>query len=118
VTIKDSIVMGADCYSMKPNQSTIAVGIGANCHIEGAILDKNTRIGEGVIIRPFPRGVEMDCGNWFVRDGIVVVPKDAEIAVGTVIAPEVFIFDNLCFDIVPGNEAANLLKKKALEAVD
>jgi len=129
VTIKDSIVMGADYYSMEKNQSTIAMGIGANCVIEGAILDKNVRLGEGVIIRPFPRDVEMDCDNWFVRDGIVVIPKDVEIAAGTVIAPESFIFNhlasqnvnNLCFDIVPGDEAENLSKKfpsqKVLETV-
>ena len=31
-----------------------------NCDIEGAILDKNVRLGEGVVIRPFPRGTEQD----------------------------------------------------------
>ncbi len=106
--IKDCVVMGAEHYSSD--------GIGANCSIEGAILDKNVRLGEGVIIRPFPRDVEMDCGNWFVRDGIVVIPKDAEIAAGTVITPEAFIFnkfsiqnvDNIRFEVVPDNEAENL----------
>ena len=44
-------------------------------------------LGEGVVIRPFPRGTEFDDGRWFVRDGIVVVPKDAEIPPGTRIAP-------------------------------
>jgi glucose-1-phosphate adenylyltransferase len=102
--IKDSIVMGMDCPSAEKNQLGVAIGIGVNCFIEGAILDKNVRLGEGVIIRPFPRGMEMDCGNWFVRDGIVVIPKDVEIAAGTVIAPEVFIFNN--------NEAPNVVKKK------
>jgi hypothetical protein len=53
-------------------------------------LDKNARLGESVIIHSFPRGTEMDCGNWFVRDGIVIIPKDAEIAAGTVLAPKAF----------------------------
>jgi glucose-1-phosphate adenylyltransferase len=96
--IKDSIVMGADHY---PSE-----GIGANCYIEGAILDKNVRLGDGVTICPFPRNVEMDCGNWFVRDGIVVIPKGAEIAARSMITPEAFNFrelamrsaDNLCFE--------------------
>jgi glucose-1-phosphate adenylyltransferase len=79
-TIKDSIIMGADTYDRG--------GIGANCHIEGAILDKNVRIGDNVIIRPFPRNVDMDNAKWYVRDGIVVIPKDAEILPGTKIAPE------------------------------
>lgn len=109
--IKNSVVMGAEHYSSD--------GIGANCYVESAILDKNVRLGAGVIIRPFPRGVEMDCANWFVRDGIVVIPKDAAIAAGTVIAPEAFIFSNLAaqnvndlrFDIIPDDEAENLWKK-------
>lgn len=90
VTIKDSIVMGADYWPAEKHPSTVPMGIGANCVIEGAILDKNARLGENVVIRPFPRDMEMDCGNWFVRDGIVIIPKDAEIAAGTVLAPEAF----------------------------
>lgn len=90
VTIKDSIVMGADYWPAEKHQSTVPMGIGANCVIEGAILDKNARLGENVVIRPFPRDMEMDCGNWFVRDGIVIIPKDAEIAPGAVLAPEAF----------------------------
>jgi len=39
------------------------------------------------VIRPFPRGVDLDAGKYFVRDGIVVVPKNEDIAAGTVIAP-------------------------------
>jgi glucose-1-phosphate adenylyltransferase len=86
-TIKDSIVMGADYYSKESNPGGIPIGIGANCHIEGAILDKNARIGNDVTIRPFPRDKDLDSGNWYVRDGIVVIPKDAEIPDGTKIEP-------------------------------
>ena len=119
VTIKDSIVMGMDFYPPEKQVSTVPMGIGANCSIEGAILDKNVRIGERVVIRPFPRDVDMDCSNWFVRDGIVVIPKDAEIAAGTVIAPEEFLFNSILiqsisghrFDIVPINEAENPWKE-------
>ena len=86
-TIKDSIVMGADYYDTELTPHSIQIGIGANSHIEGAILDKNARIGEGVTIRPFPRDTDLDHGNWYVRDGIVVIPKDAEIPAGTKIEP-------------------------------
>ena len=80
--IKDSIIMGADYYSSeKPSQPPI--GIGPNCHIEGAIIDKNARIGADVVIRPFPRGKEINTPAWSVQDGIVVVPKDAVIPPGT-----------------------------------
>ncbi|HQX00523.1 MAG TPA: glucose-1-phosphate adenylyltransferase, partial [Anaerolineales bacterium] len=51
--IKDSIVMGSDYYER--DDEGLPIGIGANCHIEGAILDKNARIGDNVTILPFPR---------------------------------------------------------------
>jgi len=84
--IKDSIVMGADYYEREAH--SVAFGVGMNCYIEGAILDKNARIGDNVVIRPFPRTADIDNEKWYVRDGIVVIPKDAEIASGTKIAPE------------------------------
>lgn len=83
--IKDSIVMGSDYYER--DREGQPIGIGANCYIEGAILDKNARIGNNVTIRPFPRNKDIDNENWYVRDGIVVIPKDAEIVPGTTIAP-------------------------------
>ena len=78
--IQDCIVMGSDYYSPE-------IGIGPHCDIQGAILDKNVRVGEGVGIRPFPRGTDLDEARWFVRDGIVVLPKNIEIPPGTRIAP-------------------------------
>jgi len=86
--IKDSIIMGSDYYDSEARQRNIPIGIGPNCHIEGAILDKNARIGEGVVIRPFPRDKDIDHETWYVRDGIVVIPKDAEIPAGTRIEPD------------------------------
>jgi glucose-1-phosphate adenylyltransferase len=79
-------MMGSDYYER--DDEGLPIGIGANSHIEGAILDKNVRIGENVIIRPFPRNADIDNENWYVRDGIVVIPKDAEIPAGTKITPE------------------------------
>ena len=63
------------------------IGIGADCQIEGAIVDKNARLGRGVVIRPFPTGTEIDKGDYVVRDGIVVIPKSTVIPAGTIIAP-------------------------------
>jgi glucose-1-phosphate adenylyltransferase len=85
-TIKDTIMMGSDYFER--DDEGLAIGIGVNCHIEGAILDKNVRIGDNVIISPFPRNVDIDNEKWYVRDGIVVIPKDAEIPSGTRIVPE------------------------------
>jgi glucose-1-phosphate adenylyltransferase len=87
--IKDSIIMGADYYEtlLKPRKNVIPIGIGPGCHIEGAIIDKNARLGPGVVIMPFPRGTDIDAESWFVRDGIVVIPKDGVLPAGTHIEP-------------------------------
>ena len=87
--IKDTIIMGADYYQDE-RQSTVPtpIGIGENSHIEGAIIDKNARIGSDVIIKSFPPGTEEDHDNWSIRDGIVVIPKSVVIPKGTVISPE------------------------------
>lgn len=84
--IKDSIVMGSDYYERQ--REDLPIGIGANCYIDGAILDKNVRIGSNVTIHPFPHNSDdIDNEKWYVRDGIVVIPKDTEIMSGTTIAP-------------------------------
>jgi glucose-1-phosphate adenylyltransferase len=90
VFVKDTIIMGADYYDEPgvPLKGGIPLGIGKNCRIEGAIVDKNVRMGEGVIIKPFPRGAEIDSGNWAVQDGIVVVPKSTILYPGTYIGPD------------------------------
>jgi len=91
VTMIDTILMGADYYE-KPvenglDQQTVCIGIGNNCYIEGAIIDKNACLGDNVVIKPFPRGTEIVTENWVVQDGIVVIPKNTVIPSGTVIAP-------------------------------
>jgi glucose-1-phosphate adenylyltransferase len=80
--IKDSILMGADYYSVEL-PALPPIGIGTNCHIEGAIIDKNARLGAGVVIRPFPHGTDIAAENWVVQDGIVVIPKNSIIPSGT-----------------------------------
>jgi glucose-1-phosphate adenylyltransferase len=92
VRIVDTILMGADYYERQASLDANApppppIGIGKNCQIEGAIIDKNASLGEGVIIKPFPRGTELETDNWVVQDGIVVIPKNAVLPAGTVIAP-------------------------------
>jgi glucose-1-phosphate adenylyltransferase len=56
-----------------------------NCKIENAIIDKNARIGNNVKISPVGKAENLDAERYFVRDGIVVIPKDAVIPHGTVI---------------------------------
>ena len=95
--IKNSIIMGAETEKyilqadQNPEEFGVKIGIGKNCHIENAIIDKNARIGNNVIIKPFPVGTELDDPSeekrYYVRDGIVVIPKNAVIESGTIIEP-------------------------------
>lgn len=88
VTLIDTVMMGADYYEDRlPAGVDIPIGIGHNSWIEGAIVDKNARIGSHVIIKPFQPGVDVDGDGWVVRDGIVVIRKNAVIPAGTHIAP-------------------------------
>jgi glucose-1-phosphate adenylyltransferase len=84
-TIRNSIVMGADYYETDPptdRQRHPKIGIGRNCVIDRAIIDKNARIADGVVITPEGKPADLDAGNYFIRDGIVVVPKNAVIPAG------------------------------------
>jgi glucose-1-phosphate adenylyltransferase len=85
-TIRDSLIMGADYYET-PNRVRPAgappIGIGQGTSIEGAIVDKNARIGDSVRISPEGKDANFDGPNFYVRDGIVVVPKNAVIPSGS-----------------------------------
>ena len=90
--IKNSIIMGADYYGFfrrgDQGEEDLALGLGRNCDIEGAIIDKNASVGAGTCIRPFPRGADIDNDLYTVRDGIVVVPKNTILPLKTRIAPD------------------------------
>jgi glucose-1-phosphate adenylyltransferase len=83
-TIRNSIVMGADYFEhdRRRDTATTALGIGRNCVIDRAIIDKNARIADGVVVTPEGKPSEFDGENYFIRDGIVIVPKDALIPPG------------------------------------
>ncbi|HEY2615267.1 MAG TPA: glucose-1-phosphate adenylyltransferase [Chthoniobacterales bacterium] len=84
-TIRNSIVMGADYYEIEPTpdrRRLPSIGIGRNCVIDRAIIDKHARIADGVVITPEGKPADFDGGNYFIRDGIVVVPKNAVIPAG------------------------------------
>ena len=76
--------MGADFYEQNraSHISGIVLGIGRNCTIRRAILDKNVRIGDGVVITPDGKPDHMDDDLFCIRDGIVVIPKNTVIPDG------------------------------------
>lgn len=84
-TIRNCVLMGADYYEEEITDKTSGtpLGIGKNCTIDYAIIDKNARIGDGVVISPEGKPEHMDGENFYVRDGIVIIPKNAVIPAGT-----------------------------------
>lgn len=91
VTIHRTVLMGADYYETeeerKHNRANGRpdMGIGPGSVIEGAIIDKNARIGRRVVIRMIPNRPDDEQLNWVSRDGIVIIPKNSIIPDGTVI---------------------------------
>jgi len=86
-----TIAMGADYYEsessirLNEERGTPRVGIGKNTRIENAIIDKNARIGNNCVISPAGKPDNVDEELYYIRDGIVIIPKNASIPHGTVI---------------------------------
>ena len=77
--------MGADYYeaeSGKSGKGLPHIGIGRGCDIRNAIIDKNARIGDSVVISPEGKDREMNDVGFYIRDGIVVIPKNSVIPPG------------------------------------
>ena len=84
--LKDVILMGADEYEtdlVKERADLPRIGIGRGCNIQRTIIDKNARIGDNVVISPKGKDEEMDGEGFYIRDGIVVIPKNSIMASGT-----------------------------------
>ena len=85
------VSMGCDYYesqdSIKRNQAAgrPRIGVGYNTRIENAIIDKNARIGDNCVITPAGKPENVDHPLYFVRDGIVIIPKNGVIPHGTTI---------------------------------
>jgi glucose-1-phosphate adenylyltransferase len=89
--LERTIIMGADRYQTieEINQDRARgrplLGIGEEAVIRQTILDKNVRIGAGVRITNDAGRMHFDGNHYYIRDGIVVIPRDATIAEGEVI---------------------------------
>jgi glucose-1-phosphate adenylyltransferase len=90
-SLNRTILLGSDYY--ESYESIIEhekagkprIGVGANCRIENAIIDKNARIGDNVKISPAGKAENLDHPNYYIRDGIVIIPKNGVIPHGMVI---------------------------------
>ena len=88
-TIINTYMMGSDIYEtledIESQKIDILMGIGERCFIKNAIIDKNCRIGDDVRINGGPHLDDTETDEYVIKDGIVVVKKDAVIPHGTII---------------------------------
>lgn len=91
--IENSIIMGSDFFESieeiqkNINRSVPPIGIGQNTVIRRAIIDKNTRIGSNVqlVNRDNVETADGENGCYYIREGIIIVPKNATVKDGTVV---------------------------------
>jgi glucose-1-phosphate adenylyltransferase len=83
--VHHALIMGIDSHYPPPEPGEPEPGIGEDCEISHAIIDKNARIGCNVRICNEAGVDEAEGDGWAIRDGIVVVAKNAVIPDGTVI---------------------------------
>ena len=86
--LEDVVMMGADYYQtaaevMADQAAGLpAIGVGRNCRITRAIIDKNARIGDGVSLSPEGKPDGDYAHGIVIRDGILCVTKSAAIPSG------------------------------------
>ncbi len=88
-TVRRSVLLGADFFETDDDATTRGdnprLGIGRSVFLDRVIVDKNARIGDGARLSN-DRGIQhADGDGYYIRDGIVVVPKDAVIREGTIV---------------------------------
>jgi glucose-1-phosphate adenylyltransferase len=91
VRLRQVVMMGADDYESEEQRAENRrlgrpqVGIGQGTSIERAVIDKNARIGKGVVIRSHEGEADRDEELYSIRDGIVVIPDNTVIPGGTML---------------------------------
>jgi glucose-1-phosphate adenylyltransferase len=86
-----TILVGCDYYESESSirqyesRGLPRIGIGRNTRIENAIVDKNSRIGDNCVISPAGKPDNVDHPLYYIRDGIVIIPKNGIIPHGTMI---------------------------------
>ena len=89
--LERAVIMGNDFYESEQSlarhrsEGKPGMGIGENTRINNAIIDKNARVGDNCVISPDGKPEEVDHPLYFIRDGIVIIPKNGLLPHGTVI---------------------------------
>ncbi|MGA0334152.1 MAG: glucose-1-phosphate adenylyltransferase [Kiritimatiellia bacterium] len=84
--MRNTVMMGADFYADEdePGVHSLPPGIGKDCHVEDAIIDKNVRVGDRVVISPKGK-TDGNYDKYSISDGVIVVPKGTVIPSDTVL---------------------------------
>jgi glucose-1-phosphate adenylyltransferase len=84
-TIRRSVLLGADFYEADddaPARGTPRLGIGRDVVLDRVIVDKNARIGDGARLVNAAGVEEADGDGYYIRGGVIIVPKDGVIKPG------------------------------------
>lgn len=88
-TIRRSVLLGADYYEaddVAPARGDAPrLGIGRDVVLDRVIVDKNARVGDGARLVNSEGVQEADGDGYYIRNGVIIVPKDGVIKAGTVI---------------------------------
>jgi glucose-1-phosphate adenylyltransferase len=84
-TLRRCLVMGADADAPDGPPGAPPIGIGEGSLIQDAIVDKNARIGRGVRLVNKEGTREAEGDGWVIREGIIVVPKNAVVPDATTV---------------------------------
>jgi glucose-1-phosphate adenylyltransferase len=81
-----SVLLGADFYdNVPPTDGRPAMGIGREVVLDRVIIDKNARIGDRARLVNEGKVEEADGDGYYIRGGIIVVPKGGVIPPGTIV---------------------------------
>ena len=80
--ITRSVLLGADYYEEDIGGDTVRLGIGRDVVLDRVIVDKNARIADGVRLVNQGGIDHLDGDGFAIRDGIIIVPKGAEVTRG------------------------------------
>jgi glucose-1-phosphate adenylyltransferase len=87
--VRRSVLLGADFYESDedapPRGRRPRLGIGREVVLDRVIVDKNARIGDGARLVNAGGIVRADGDGYYIRDGVIIVPKDGVVAPGTVV---------------------------------
>ena len=83
--ITRSVLLGADFYEEETDATDTPLGIGKDVVLDRVIIDKNARVADGVRLVNESGVMSADGDGYYIREGIIIVPKGAEVKAGVTV---------------------------------